>query len=110
MSQSSRKPLKGNEIFLNRPQKQTPEPQQKTSTKVVQKNRSTVEHVEIKPIKAGFYLPEELVDKLDEVWIELRRQVGRKLNKSDIVRVALQEMIGEYEATKGKSKYISKLS
>ncbi|RLF95272.1 hypothetical protein DRN52_04090 [Thermococci archaeon] len=49
--------------------------------------------------KATFYFPQELLEKLDDVWLELRRK-RRSLKKSEIVTAALKVALGEY-AEKG---------
>ena len=44
-----------------------------------------------KPVidKATFYLPADLLDRLDRIWMEQRRK-NRKIRKSDIVKEALE--------------------
>ena len=51
-----------------------------------------------KPVqgKATFYLPSPLLEKLDEVWLTLRRK-NRKLKKSDIVRNALEKELATHK-------------
>lgn len=39
--------------------------------------------------KATFYLPADLLDRLDRIWMEQRRK-NRKIRKSDIVKEALE--------------------
>jgi hypothetical protein len=39
--------------------------------------------------KATFYLPADLLDRLDRIWMEQRRK-NRKIRKSDIVKQALE--------------------
>lgn len=48
------------------------------------------------PGKATFYLPKELLLRLDDLWLELRRK-NRKLRKSDIVAWALREALRVHE-------------
>ena len=46
--------------------------------------------------KVTFYVPETLVDNLESVWLELRK-THRKLKKSDIARIALEQIFRDYE-------------
>jgi len=46
----------------------------------------------LKPEKATFYFPKTLISKLDDVWLDLRR-THKKLRKSDIARMALEELL-----------------
>ena len=59
--------------------------------------------------KVTFYLSEALIDKLDNVWLDLRRDY-RKLKKSDIARVALEELIKDYESNHQNSKLLEHLN
>jgi hypothetical protein len=44
--------------------------------------------------KATFYLPTDLIDELDEVWMNLRRKArAKKVAKSQIVTLALRETL-----------------
>ena len=60
-------------------------------------------------MKVTFYLPKELVDKLDEVWLDLRRTY-KKLRKSDIARIALEEILSDYEGKQQNSKLLKHLN
>ena len=118
MSQSQRKSLQGSNIFTSKPNTDTDKTKQnKTSTEAKknnsveeQKNATAPNGISAKPQKAGFYLPEDLIDQLDLTWFELRRNVGKRLNKSDIVRVAIQEALLEYEKKGEKSRLVSRLT
>ncbi len=46
--------------------------------------------------KATFHIPETLIDSLDSVWLDLRKTY-KKLKKSDIARVALEQLLRDYE-------------
>jgi hypothetical protein len=55
-------------------------------------NSATVyQHTSIYP-KATYYLPQDLQQRLDDVWME-RRRANRKLTKSEIVRQALESYL-----------------
>lgn len=48
-------------------------------------------------IKATFYLPEKLVDELEEAWLTLRKKYKqRKITKSEIVQVALRKAFEQW--------------
>ncbi len=51
---------------------------------------------EVTQSKVTFYLPSILLDKLDKLWLDLRRK-NRKLKKSEIARIALTEIIQDHE-------------
>ncbi len=51
---------------------------------------------DLPPTKATFYLPPDLVVKLDDVWMEIRKR-NRKVQKSHIVAAALQLALQDYE-------------
>ena len=55
--------------------------------------------------RATFYLPPALVESLDDVWLDLRR-TNRKLRKSDIVRIALEQTLQEYQNERENSKLL----
>ena len=47
--------------------------------------------------KATFYVPSDLLDQLDDAWLDLRR-IDRGVKKSDVVTVALEAALGAYIA------------
>lgn len=73
---------KGVEIFLGK--------ERESSQKEVVKDRGT------------FYFPPGLMDRLDDAWFILRRK-NRRIRKSDIVKVALEETLGKFEKEGEKS-------
>lgn len=50
----------------------------------------------LKKEKGTFYLPPSLLASLDKVWITLRNH-NRKIRKSDIVKVVLEESLRRFE-------------
>lgn len=46
--------------------------------------------------KASFYFTIDLLDALDQTWMQLRMK-NRKLTKSELVQKALEEMIRDYQ-------------
>ena len=47
--------------------------------------------------KATFYVPSDLLDQLDDAWLDLRR-IDRGVKKSDVVTVALEAALAAYTA------------
>jgi len=45
--------------------------------------------------KATFYVPLDLLDQLDDAWLDLRR-IDRGVKKSDVVTVALEAALAAY--------------
>ena len=52
--------------------------------------------------KATFYLPVEMLERLDKVWIA-RRNRDRRIKKSDLVREALDLYLAEQERRRFKA-------
>ena len=57
--------------------------------------------------KATFYLSEDILDLLDEVWLDIRRMAPKSrrkgINKSIIVEAALEVILGGFEKDKEAS-------
>ena len=58
--------------------------------------------------KATFYIPETLIDNLDSVWLDLRK-THRKLKKSDIARIAFEQLLRDYKENHQDSMLIEHL-
>ena len=52
--------------------------------------------------KATFYLPADLVDRLDDAWLDMRR-VNRALTKSELVTAALNAALTDYTTRREES-------
>ena len=74
---------KGADLFLANPEKPQPAKPEKRSKQAMIQGKST------------FYLPQNLIDTLDNIWLDLRRH-HRKLRKSDIAMIALDELFRDY--------------
>ena len=61
-----------------------------------EKRKPSKKEVILKKEKGTFYLPPSLLASLDKVWITLRNY-NRKIRKSDIVKVALEEALKRFE-------------
>ena len=63
----------------------------------------------LKQREATFWLPQSLIDKLDDVWLDLRR-THKKLRKSDIARITLEELLKDYDEKHQDSKLVEHLN
>jgi len=46
--------------------------------------------------KATFYLPEDIVDEIEKVWLR-RRHKDKKVTKSELVRIALEQALRDWK-------------
>jgi len=54
--------------------------------------------------KATFYLPVDLIEDLEDAWLSLRgKHKDRRIAKSEIARIALEEMIKEWKEKQDNS-------
>lgn len=61
--------------------------------------------------KATFYLPEDLIDNLDDLWLTLRKKYkDKKVTKSEITQIALEEMLKDWETKEDNSKLVNRLT
>ena len=61
--------------------------------------------------KATFYLPVDLIDNLEDTWLSLRRKYrSKKVAKSEIAQIALQEIIKEWEKKQDNSILAKRLT
>jgi len=61
--------------------------------------------------KATFYLPLDLIDNLEDTWLSLRRKYkDKKVAKSEIAQIALQEIIKEWEEKQDNSTLVKRLT
>ncbi|MBI1730667.1 hypothetical protein HY229_07265 [Candidatus Acetothermia bacterium] len=92
---------KGADIFLG----EEPSASVRNVSEVVKQIRPRKEDAEIAPKeKATFYLPIEVLDELESLWHDLRRVTHRKIKKSDIVSIALQNAAEEFKAWQSKKQ------
>jgi len=83
---------KGADIFLGDEEAATAETAQETLAKE----------------KASFYFTVEFLEKLDQIWMQLRMK-NRKLTKSELVQVALEEMLYDYQQRREDSRLYQRL-
>ena len=61
--------------------------------------------------KATFYLPIGLIDDLEDTWLSLRgKYKDRKVAKSEIAQIALEEIIKEWEQKQDNSILVKRLT
>ena len=79
-----------------------------------QQTTETVRRYTAKPVntsKATFYLPVELIDELEDTWLSLRAKYkNRKVTKSEIAQIALEEIIQEWEKKRDDSTVAKRLA
>ena len=61
--------------------------------------------------KATFYLPIDLIDNLEDTWLSLRgKYKNKKVAKSEIAQIALEEIIKEWEQKQDNSILVKRLT
>jgi len=61
--------------------------------------------------KATFYLPVDLIDDLEDTWLSLRgKYKDKKVAKSEIAQIALEEIIKEWEKKQDNSILAKRLT
>ena len=61
--------------------------------------------------KATFYLPINLIDNLEDTWLSLRgKYKNKKVAKSEIAQIALEEIIKEWEQKQDDSTLVKRLT
>ena len=125
MAARKRPSLKGRgaEIFLTdpnadseRPPARTPESQQARVPEGPNAGRPGRQNARIpaygysgRKEKATFYLPEELLFALEEIWRDLRILTRAKVTKSEIVQAALERVAGEFKENGPTSQLLEDL-
>ena len=79
-----------------------------------QQTNKTARQYAGKPVntsKATFYLPVDLIDQLEDTWLNLRAKYKeKKVAKSEIAQIALQEIIKEWEKKQDNSVLARRLT
>ena len=61
--------------------------------------------------KATFYLPIDLIDNLEDTWLTLRgKYKNKRVAKSEIAQIALEEIIKEWEEKQDNSILVKRLT
>ena len=61
--------------------------------------------------KATFYLPTNLIDDLEDTWLSLRgKYKDKKVAKSEIAKIALEEIIREWKEKQDNSILVKRLT
>lgn len=101
MTKRARVKGKGAAIFLGEDKPTS----QRTSKTVKQYTGKTVN-----TSKATFYLPVDLIDELEDTWLSLRRKYkDKKVAKSEIAQIALEEIMKEWEEKQENSILVKRL-
>jgi len=102
MTKRARIKGKGAAIFLGE-DKPAPQQADKTVRQYTGKTANTS--------KATFYLPIGLIDDLEETWLNLRSKYkNKKVAKSEIAKIALEETIKEWKEKQDNSILIKRLT
>jgi len=73
--------------------------------------QETTETTKARGIKATFYLPEGLLDQLEDAWVLLRRDLGtRSIRKSHLVQAALEQALEEFTSEQENSPLFRQIS
>lgn len=72
-----------------------------------QHDSTTAKHSDIAPspsTKATFYLPKDLIEDLDLLYLNLRQEYrGLKIKKSQIVKISLKNLFDDHQKNKNNS-------
>ena len=82
-------------------------------TSIPQQDSKTVKQYTVKTVntsKATFYLPANLIDELEDVWLTLRKTYKhQKVAKSKIVQIALEKIFEDWKMKQDESILINQL-
>lgn len=96
-----RKPITGADIFLTKKEQPNNRPWQKSSSSQTIK---TSKLNDVRKERVNYYLSPELLERLDQAQAELRRLTRKKITKSEIVAVSVEETLKEFEKSPEKSR------
>lgn len=96
-----RKPISGADIFFTKNKEPKAGPQQQLPRSQTIK---TSKLNDVKKERVNYYMTPRLLNRLDQAQAELRRLTRKKITKSDIVGVALEETLKEFEREHEKSR------
>lgn len=58
-----------------------------------------------KQVKATYFIESQTIDELEDLWLSLRRKFkGRKISKSKIVEIALNDLVENWKKNQDKSR------
>lgn len=92
MSKKQRVKGKGAEIFFSKDQEETDEQSEELAT------------------KATFYFTQSQLDALEKAVFQLKQEHRIKTNKSEVMRIALDELIKEFEENQKDSALFTRLA
>lgn len=102
MAKRTRVKGKGAAIFLG-----DDKPSSQHTTKTAQQYTGKT----VNTSKATFYLPVDLIDDLEDTWLSLRgKYKDKRVAKSEIAQIALQEIIKEWEEKQDNSTLVKRLT
>lgn len=118
-----RKPVRGADIFLGDEKEAkipslapfgSPTKDIKTSRRQNVKapkhqNVKTARHSDVKKERVNYYIAPDLLRRLDLIQAEVRGITGKRISKSDIVNIAIEKVLKEFEEKKTESKLFKDL-
>lgn len=113
-----RKPIRGADIFLSGEEEgKNPLPTPlKQSTEDIKTSRrqniKTLKHQDVKTSRrsdvkkerVNYYIDPDLLKRLDQIQAEVRGITSKRISKSDIVNIAIEQILREFEEKKTESK------
>jgi len=99
-----RRPIKGAEVFYGAEEPKTPVPERRQNIKTERLNDVKTERLKVGRERVNYYLNPHLLETLDKVQAEVRSLTKRKISKSDIVGIAIEEALKEFQEKKERSK------
>ena len=103
MSKKERVKGKGADIFFSEKQAEDKEELSKA-------DRSSLSSTEELATKATFYFQKSQLDALEKAVFVLRQEYRIKTNKSEVIRIALDELIKEFEEKQKDSALFTRLA
>ena len=103
MSKKERVKGKGADIFFS-------ENQAEDKDELSKADRSSLSSTEELATKATFYFTQSQLDALEKAVFVLRQEYRIKTNKSEVIRIALDELIKEFEEKKKDSALFTRLA
>lgn len=114
MSKKARVKGKGAEIFFSEDvEKEDAQPEVTTPENAVVQPLSSIDFRDLADtelIKATFYFTQTQIDALEKAVFVLRQEYRIKTNKSEVIRIALDELIKEFEENQSDSALLKRLA
>lgn len=118
-----RKPIRGADIFLNdeedvkipsaslfkKPTKDIKTLRRQNIKTPKHQDVKTSRRPDVKKERVNYYVAPDLLRRLDQIQAEIRGITGKRISKSDIVNIAIKEVLKEFEEKKTESTLFRRL-